>query len=175
MKAVLLAQEPDTFVIQDMHDNAEQVVSSTNTTSWRWTVTAKKEGLQTLDLIIYQLVKYDDKEFWHEVETYNSNIVVYVTVSDWIKSLDWKWIASVILIPLIAVIWSWIRNKKSDEGKTKRSIKKAERNKCGTTQHSEDILALLTMPSKNQISFSFTKNSPSIIHLRDMMVLKMEN
>jgi hypothetical protein len=127
MKAVLLAQEPDAFIIQEMHDNAEQVVSSVNTTTWRWTVTAQKEGSQTLELIIYQLVKYDDKEFWHEVETYKSSIVVYVTVSDRIKSLDWKWIASAILIPLIAVIWNWIRNKNSDEGKTKQSNKKSRK------------------------------------------------
>ncbi len=127
MKAVLLAQEPGAFIIQEMHDNAEQVVSSENTTTWRWTVTAQKEGSQTLELIIYQLVKYDDKEFWHEVETYKSSIVVYVTVSDRIKSLDWKWIASAILIPLIAVIWNWFRNKKSDEGKTKQSNKKSRK------------------------------------------------
>ena len=63
MKAVLLSQDPEAFTIKELHDSAEQVVSSVETTNWRWSVTAKKEGTQTLELVIYQLIKYDDKEF----------------------------------------------------------------------------------------------------------------
>lgn len=112
MKAVLLSRDPAAFTITVMHDNAEQVVSSVDTTTWRWSVTAKKKDLQTLVLVIYQLVKYDGKEFWHEVETYRADIVVEVNISSWFKSLDWKWIASAILIPLIVAAWSWWRNRK---------------------------------------------------------------
>lgn len=112
MKAVLLSRDPAAFTITVMHDNAEQVVSSVDTTTWRWSVTAKKKDLQTLVLVIYQLVKFDGKEFWHEVETYRADIVVEVNISSWFKSLDWKWIASAILIPLIVAAWSWWRNQK---------------------------------------------------------------
>jgi hypothetical protein len=116
MKAVLLSQDPESFIVQEMHDNAEQVVSSVNTTTWRWSVMAKKAGMQTLELVIYQLVKYDGKEFWHEVETYKANIIVEVTVADRVKSLDWKWIFATLLIPLAGGLWAWWKNrdKKAD-------------------------------------------------------------
>jgi hypothetical protein len=103
MKAVLLPQDPEAFTVTNMLD-AEQVVSTMETTTWRWSVSAKKEGSQTLELTIYQLVKYDEKEFWHQVETYKANIVVEVTPLDKIKSLDWKWFAGFILLLVGSVI-----------------------------------------------------------------------
>jgi hypothetical protein len=116
MKAVLLPQDPEAFTVTEMHDNAEQVVSSVETTAWRWSVTAKKEGTQTLELVIYQLVKYDGKEFWHEVKTYKADIVVEVTLGNKVKALDWKWIFATLLIPLAGGLWAWwkSRNKKAD-------------------------------------------------------------
>jgi hypothetical protein len=104
-----------------MHDNAEQVISSTETTTWRWSVTAEKEGSQTLELVIYQLVKYDGKEFWHEVETYKADIVVEVTLGDRIKSLDWYWIAGFIvtLIGVILGIWKWLDERKKSAAESK--------------------------------------------------------
>lgn len=116
MKAVLISRAPDAFVISEMHDSAEQVVLPDNMTAWRWSITAKKEGSQTLELILYQLIKYDGKEFWHEVETYKADIVVEVTLAGQIKAIDWKWLAGAILIPLTGVAWGWwrSRNKKPD-------------------------------------------------------------
>jgi hypothetical protein len=129
MKTVLLAQDPDAFVIKEMHDNAEQVVSSAGTTTWRWSVTAKKEGQQTLELIVYQLVKYDGKEYWHDVETYRANIPVQVSVSSWLKSLDWKWVASALLIPFVIAVWGWLRNqkKKAEEEKPVQTALKGKK------------------------------------------------
>jgi hypothetical protein len=131
MKAVLLPQDSEAFMVTAMHDNAEQVVSSVETTAWRWSVTAKKEGSQTLELIIYQLVKYDGKEFWHEVETYKANIVVEVTPLDQLKSLDWKWIAGFILTFVGSVLgilsWQSNRKKKAEEEKPIQSPKKKKK------------------------------------------------
>jgi hypothetical protein len=112
-----------------MHDNAEQVVGSTDTTTWRWSVTAKKEGQQTLELIVYRLVKYDGKEYWHDVETYRANITVQVSVSSWFKSLDWKWVASTLLIPFALGVWAWFRNrkKKSEEVKPVQTVSKGKK------------------------------------------------
>jgi hypothetical protein len=117
MKAVLLAADADAFTVKEMHDSAEQVVSTVDTTAWRWSITARKQGRQTLELIIYQLIKYDGKEFWREVETFRTQIVVTVTISDWLEMLDWKWIASAILIPLAIATWKWWHagNKREDE------------------------------------------------------------
>lgn len=121
MKAVLLPQDSEAFMVKEMHDNAEQVISSVETTTWRWSVTAKKEGSQTLELVIYQLVKYDGKEFWHEVETYKADIVVEVTLGDRVKALDWYWIAGFIvtLVGAIIGVWKWLdeRKKKAEESK----------------------------------------------------------
>ncbi len=123
MKVVLLPQDPEAFIVAEMHDNAEQVVSSVETTIWRWSITAKKEGQQTLQLVIYQLVKDDEKEFWREVETYKANIIIEVTMAQWIKSLDWKWIASFVLafVGSVLGVFNWLnnRNKESKEDKSK--------------------------------------------------------
>lgn len=124
MKAVLLPQDPEAFMVTEMHDNAEQVVSSVDTTAWRWSVTAKKEGSQTLELVIYQLVKYDGKEFWHEVETYKANIVVEVTMGDRIRAMDWYWIAGFIVTlgGVIFGVWKWLDERKKKPGVMKVEI-----------------------------------------------------
>ena len=131
MKAVLVPYETDAFVIMAMHDNAEQVVTSSDLTAWRWSVTAKEEGSQTLELILYQLIKYDGKEFWHEVETYKADIVVEVTLADRVKSLDWKWIAGFILTLVGSVFgilsWQSSRKKKVEEDKPVKNKKKKKK------------------------------------------------
>jgi hypothetical protein len=130
MKAVLQSEDPEAFDIRERHDNAEQVVSSLNTTTWRWSVTAKKEGPQTLELVIYQLVKLDGKDFWHEVETYKAKIVVDVTPLDKIKSLDWKWIAGFMLALVGSVlgVLNYLNNrkKKAEEEKPVQKKKKKQ-------------------------------------------------
>lgn len=116
MKAVLLPQDPEAFTITAMHDNDEQVVSSAKNTTWRWSVTAKKEGSQTLELVIYQLVKYDGKEFWHEVETYKADIVVEVAPGDWFKSWWAAIIGAITTIAAVVIsvqtIWKWFEDRK---------------------------------------------------------------
>ncbi len=124
MKAVLLSQDLEAFTVKDMHDNAEQVVSTVETTTWRWSVTAKKEGSQTLELVIYQLVKYDGKEFWHEVETYKANIVVEVTAMDRFKSWNWYSIigAVVAVVGSVLGVWKWLDERKKKAAESKPSV-----------------------------------------------------
>lgn len=131
MRAVLKAYDADAFAIQEMHDNAEQVVGLATTTTWHWSVTAKKEGRQILQVILYRLIKYDDEDHWHDVETYRANIIVQVSVGSWLKSLDWQWVASTLLIPIAWGIWAWLRNrkKKSEDEKPVRVSKKGKRTK----------------------------------------------
>jgi hypothetical protein len=131
MKATLKSQDPDAFVIEEMLDNAEQVVSSVNTTTWRWSVTAKKEGPQTLELVIYQLIKYDGKDYWTEVETYKANIVVEVTAMDRVKSWNWYSIigAAVAVVGSVLGAWKWLdeRKKKAAEEKSVQSSRKKKK------------------------------------------------
>jgi hypothetical protein len=111
MKAVLISADPEAFVIVQIHDSAEQAISTTNATTWRWSVTAKKKGAQRMELVIYRLIKYDGKEYWREVETYKAEIAVEVTPLQQLQTWDWQWIASAVLIPLVIALWSWWRNR----------------------------------------------------------------
>gem|GEM_PF-2576563 len=114
LKAELKSRDPEALTVTDML-SAEQLVSSVKPTTWRWSVTAKKEGKHTLELIISQLIKQGDKETWHEVETYKADITVEVTPKEWFKS--W-WAAIIGAITAIAAIiisfqsiWKWFEER----------------------------------------------------------------
>ncbi len=121
MKAVLVASDPTAFIIQEIHDDPEQLISSTDTTRWSWLVTAKKSGAQQLTLIIYRLITYEGEVYWREVETYKTDIDVKVTLVQQLEAFDWKWIAG-IAITLIGIpaLWRYIdnRNKKKKHAKS---------------------------------------------------------
>ena len=131
MKAVLKSQKLGAFEIQELHDSAEQPISSVNTSKWRWSVTSKEQGEQTLELILYRLIKYDDNEYWYEVEAYRADISVKVTVSQWLASLDWKWFLGILVTALLIPLffrWHDRRKKKADEQKETRPLKKRRMN-----------------------------------------------
>lgn len=133
MKAELKPQDSEAFTVTVMHDNAEQVVSSVETTTWRWSVTAKKKGQQTLELVIYQLVKYDGKEFWHEVETYKADIVVEVTKAEQVKSWWLTIIGTIGAVTAVVIsiqsIWKWFEERKKKSGAIKVEIVNDETDK----------------------------------------------
>ncbi len=126
MKAVLLPQDPEAFTVKEMHDNAQQVVSAVEPTIWRWSITAKKEGRQTLELVIYQLVKYDGKDYWHEVQTYKTDIMVEVTKAERIKSWWITVIGAIGAVTAIVIsiqsIWKWFEERKRKTGAIKVEI-----------------------------------------------------
>jgi hypothetical protein len=129
MKAVLIPQGEDTFLIQPMHDNPEQLIGSTETTKWSWDVTAKKAGTHRLTLVIYRLITVDGNENWRLVESYKSDIAVEVSMIQRILMLDWKWISGILVTAfLIPAFWRWIdQRKKQTEAvqKSKQPKKKA--------------------------------------------------
>ncbi len=115
IKAELKSQNPDALIVTDML-NAEQLISLTKPTTWRWSVTAKKEGKYTLELIITQLVKYGEEKSWTEVESFTTDIVVDVAPTERVKSWDWKWLISLLGIP---ALWTLV-----DNWKKKKAIEK---------------------------------------------------
>jgi hypothetical protein len=120
MKAELIAQNPDAFVIRPIPEDPIQLISSTNTTNWEWFVTAKKGGPQALDLIIYRLVQYQGQGYWREVEAYKANINVNVTLAQHIESVDWKWIGGILIAALlIPAFWRWVDQRKSKADRKK--------------------------------------------------------
>jgi hypothetical protein len=117
MKAVLTSSDPDAFIVQPLHDNAEQPVSTVETTKWRWSITAKKPGAQKLVLVIYRLIMRDEEKYWHEVESYNANIVVQVTPWNIFQQLDWLTIFGSVLgiiftLIIIPLFLDWLRDKR---------------------------------------------------------------
>ena len=113
MKAVLLQQSQDAFFIQPLHDNAEQLISTTETTKWSWDVTAKMGGVQRLTLVVYRLVTVDGNDNWRVVESYRSDIDVGVSMVQRILMLDWKWIAGILVTALfIPAFWRWVDQRR---------------------------------------------------------------
>lgn len=112
MKAVLTSQDPDAFAVQMLHDTPEQVISTLDTTKWRWSVTSKKQGAQKLDLVLYRLVKYEGQNYWREVKAYNAEINVKVTPFQQIETvLDWK-VVGLIVTFLLTAFWRWMDSRK---------------------------------------------------------------
>jgi hypothetical protein len=115
MKAELIPADPQAFTVTPLHDDPVQVISGLETTRWSWDVTAKKGGAQRLSIVIYRLVKYEDKEDWRVVETYRANIRVQVTLLNRLQSLGWMWIVGPILI-LLAISALWRAQRKPKGG-----------------------------------------------------------
>lgn len=119
MKAELIAQDPEAFKITEIPENSEQIISATDTTRWTWLLTAKKKGVQTLTLVIYRLVQYQGQDYWREVQTYKSDIIINVTIAQQLESFDWMWLVGIIVTALlIPAFWRWIdkRNKEKETG-----------------------------------------------------------
>jgi len=118
MKAYLIADDGTAFTIQPVHDNPEQLVSGTETTRWAWLVTTHKSGLQGLTLVLDRLVQYQGQDYWREIESYQANIEVQVTISQRIQSLDWKWIIGILITALlIPAFWRWADYQKKRKAK----------------------------------------------------------
>ncbi len=115
MKALLISDDRNAFAIQPLHDNPEQLVSGTETTQWTWRVTARKSGTQRLTLTLYRLVQYQGEDYWREIESYQANIDVQVTLAQRLSSLDWKWIAGILVTALlIPAFWRWMDYRKKN-------------------------------------------------------------
>ena len=124
MKATLLSDDAQAFTIQSEQDNPEQLVSGTETTRWAWLVTARKGGTQKLTLILYRLVQFQGQDYWREIESYQADIDVKVTVAQRLGSLDWKWIVGILITALlIPAFWRWLdyRKKKKLPSKPKKA------------------------------------------------------
>ena len=64
-------------------------------------------------MVVYRLLQYQGQDYWREVETYKTNINVNVTVAQRIQSIDWKWLAGILITALlIPAFWRWIDNRK---------------------------------------------------------------
>jgi len=113
MKADLISENRDAIDIQPMHDNPDQIISSTDTTKWNWLVNAKKPGTQTLILVIARSVEADNNNYWHILETERINIEVRATGPQLVAAIDWKWLTGILATALLALLFlQWYRKRK---------------------------------------------------------------
>jgi hypothetical protein len=134
MKVVLLPQTQEAFFIQPLHDNAEQLISTTETTKWSWDVTAKRGGVHRLTLVVYRLITVDGSDNWRVVESYRSDIDVEVSMIQRFLMLDWKWIAGILVTALfIPAFWRWMdqRRKPIEPAAKPKRAPKQQRKKLG--------------------------------------------
>ncbi len=94
----------------------EQAVSSTGTTTWKWEIAPKKEGIHTLHLCLAVVLDVNGKSRSRSIGTYQEDIEVKVTAGQ--KAIDlfknhWEWLFSVLLIPLGRWLWVRMRKKKT--------------------------------------------------------------
>ena len=126
MKAELIPQNIDAVTIQSIHSSSEQLISSAERTRWAWLVTAKQGGTQVLTLVIYRLVKFEQQDYWREVQSYKANIEVEVPFDQRIKRLDWEWVAGILLTAiLIPAFWRWMDSRKKQRETNNSTTEKA--------------------------------------------------
>jgi len=130
MQAVLTPGDRQAFEIQPLHVSAIQKTDPLGVSNWQWLITARKGGPQRLLLVIYRQVNSNDEEHWHMIQTYKADIKVNVTFRKWLSSLDWKWIAGVLVTALLVPgFWRWYdRPKKDSEPQPKPAGRKKKTN-----------------------------------------------
>ncbi len=119
MKAELRSvRDPEAFGITPLHDDPVQVITEGEPTEWKWYLTPKKSGRQLLLVTVYRLIEYQGEASWRVEKSYEAEIRVHITAGEWLKRLDWKWLAGMLItLVLIPALWKWVdRKRKKKKG-----------------------------------------------------------
>ena len=90
------------FNIQAITPN-EQPITSKRTTSWRWEVTPKEEGLQKLYLSLTAIFEVNGKDTKMSVKTFEKIIEIKVTTKKKFLQFisdNWQWLWTTIVVPI---------------------------------------------------------------------------
>ncbi len=115
MKAELISENKKAFEITPITPDT-QVISSINTTSWKWDVTPLEQGEQNLHLSLTAFLDIEGKEKALSIKTFDKVIEVNISYPDEITLFmqnNWKWILGSLLFPLVG-FW-WKNNRKKEE------------------------------------------------------------
>jgi len=113
MKAELISENKKAFDITPITPDT-QVISSINTTSWKWDVTPLEQGEQNLHLSLTAFLDIEGKEKALSIKTFDKVIKVNISYPDEITLFiqnNWKWILGSLLFPLIGLWWKNTRKK----------------------------------------------------------------
>ncbi len=116
MKAELISENKKAFEITPITPDT-QVISSINTTSWKWDVTPLEQGEQNLHLSLTAFLDIAGKEKALSIKTFDKVIKVNISYPDEISffiQINWKWILGSLLFPLVGLWWK-NKGKKEEE------------------------------------------------------------
>lgn len=129
MQAELWVDDPDAFEIHPYHADARQLVGNQEPTEWKWAITARKGGVQTLHLTLHRLVRYDGRDHWRKVQEYTADLEVHVTFGKWLARLDWKFLVgtAIAILGVPIAVWrvlsqhagsfrAWLARHRKEEG-----------------------------------------------------------
>jgi hypothetical protein len=123
MRAVLYG--PAAFGITDLSEHTQDITEGFPS-QWRWSVTANREGSQSLTAVLYAIVSTSTEERQVIVDTFRQDIVVEVRPLGWVDYADMgvnavksSWEALVALLSIVSgatllkFIKDWWRKRKS--------------------------------------------------------------
>jgi len=92
---------------------AQQPVSRSAPTEWRWTVRAAQTGRHQLHLTINAIITLAGERYPRSLDVLNRDIDVEITAGQRIAMFlgtNWQWLAGTVLIPL--AVWLWSQRRK---------------------------------------------------------------
>lgn len=118
MKIELQPEDPEAFEIypqtgpiQDVNPNA--------TVIWRWSIKAKKPGIQRLVFLISRQASVGDEDRFFLMDTQTRTIEVDVTIGQQLGSIGWGWItALLLLLAAISAVWLGAGPRQREAGRS---------------------------------------------------------
>jgi hypothetical protein len=93
-------------------DPEKQVVSSDQTTEWKWEVQAVRRDEQRIDLALFAFVTIDGQIAPLRVKSFTRRIEVEASWFSLFWAEHWNWIVTVIVLPILfwstrRFVWPW--------------------------------------------------------------------
>ncbi|UZJ39991.1 hypothetical protein OO185_02500 [Prosthecochloris sp. SCSIO W1102] len=94
----------------------QQIISSREVTEWKWVITPKKEGKNSLHLTLTAIITVNGEEKQRAIRTFEKTIFVNVTpgqkIADFVNN-NGQWLWAVFVAPLLPLVWNRLKNKKN--------------------------------------------------------------
>lgn len=111
MRATLQGADPDAFRIRPLQSDADQLVSTVEATSWRWSVEALEPGSQQLILIVERFVELDGEAYLRPVKSFQNTITIRVTAGQWVRRGGWMWLLAAVAVPAVGLV-AFVMNRR---------------------------------------------------------------
>jgi hypothetical protein len=91
-----------------------QAVSRNEQTEWKWEIEPKEAGRHNLYLTINALLEIDGQSTPRSIKTFDKQIEVHVTTTQWAKRFfekNWQWLWTALLVPVVVWLWKRLNHK----------------------------------------------------------------